>query len=93
MIILSVKEEYGKLHYKFNSESHEGVIFNILVEYKIAEENNQKYFICDYEELEHTKNNNKIDIDDSKKICDFFLSYIAESLYESLVKGESRVSK
>ena len=92
MIILSVKENNNKLHYTFTSENHEGVNFNILVEYGIAEEDGETFFYCDYEELEHTKNNKKEEIEDSKIVCDVFTNSIADDLWSKLKKGELSVN-
>lgn len=92
MIILSVKESNNKLNYSFTSEEHEGAIFNILVEYKIVYEGDESYFTCTFEELEHTKNNKKELIEDSKAVCEMFVNAIATDLYNKIVKGELRVN-
>lgn len=89
MLILSVNEENNKVNYKFTAadvEGCEGVVFNILVEYGIVKEGDESYFTCSYEELVHTKNNKKTEVNDSKIICDLFVNGIATDLLEKLEK-------
>lgn len=92
MLILSVEENNNKLQYKFSVEKYEGVVFNILVEYDVIEEDGESYFTCDYKELEHTKNNKKIIIKDSKFICDEFIKGIALDLVQKIDNKNNNVN-
>ncbi len=84
MLVLSVTQLNDKLEYKFTHDDYKGIVFCISVNYALVNDNGDTYFSSEYNELEHTQNNNKVDVPNSKEVCDAFHQSITHDLFARL---------
>lgn len=86
MIILNtVNHENNKIEYHFSHDDFKGVVFKILANFDVIQEDDgEHYLTCNYENLNHNFNGLVVSEIDVKQACDEFSMAVLQSLLEQI---------